>query len=274
MKNVSPANNSARKFAAQGKLRVKAMRNLTSQRGKIVRALGVGILLLSMALVPSVTPFAQKKEGPVQVTGVSSRKSGESTVVTVSADAPLTRTQTWQDDEGFHLVMPSTGPGSLKAVPRGVTVRNLGKSLEVVVAVKKGVGVTVAPQFNHLNLIVNGQVDTSQGEASLAAPSAKQNVEPQTDYEPAARQPRQPRAVREADSYNNSYESSAPQYNTPQYNTPRPSSSANALPSPSPLLPSPTPLVSQQQPAQPQASPAPNAALIPPQQQQIGRAHV
>lgn len=219
--------------------------------------------------MPALAPLAQKKEGPVQVTGVSSHKSGESTVVTVSADAPLTRTQTWQDDEGFHLSLIGAGPGSLKALPRGVIVRNLGRSLEVVVPVKKGVGVTVDPQFNHLNLIVNGQIDTSRGEASLSAPSVKQNVETrsaeaQPNYEPQVRQPRQPRVEREAEPFNSSQDST-----TPQYNTTRATPQANTLSSPptAPLNLSPTPSVSQQQLAQPQANPSPNAALIPPQQQ-------
>jgi len=262
MKNVSPANNSATKFAALGKLRVKAMRKLISQRWTIARSLFMSLLLLSVALMPALAPLAQKKEGPAQVTGVSSHKSGESTVVTVSADAPLTRTQTWQDEEGFHLVMPNTGPGSLKALPRGVTVRNLGRSLEVVVAVKKGAGVTVDPQFNRLNLIVNGQVDTSRGETSLSAPSVKQNVDARsveaesTDSAPA-RQPRQQRVEREAQPFNSSQESTSPQYNTPRLTAP-----ANTLPSPQSLNPSPTPLVSQ-----PQTNPSPNTGLIPQQQQ-------
>ena len=54
MKNVSPANNSARKFAAHGNLWVTAMRNLTPQRWKIARALSVSVLLLGVALTEGV----------------------------------------------------------------------------------------------------------------------------------------------------------------------------------------------------------------------------
>src|SRR5689334_17072838 len=128
MKNVSPANNPARKIAAKGNVWGKAMKNLTPQQWKLVRALVVCLLLLGVALTPFIAPFAQRKDVPVKVTDVSSRKTGNGTVVTVSADAPLTRTQTWQDDEGFHLVLPSAGPGGLKGLPRGVVVRNLGRS--------------------------------------------------------------------------------------------------------------------------------------------------
>jgi hypothetical protein len=168
MKNFSTANNSAEKISARRKIAV----NDGPPRRKVVRSVTVGLVLLAIALTPLRSPFAQKrKEGPYKVTGVSSRKAGDGTVVTVSADAPLTRTQTWQDEEGFHMSLPDASPGLIKGLPRGVTVRNLGKSLEIVVAVKPGAGVTVDPRFNRLNLIVNGGVDASRGEAQLAPPS-------------------------------------------------------------------------------------------------------
>src|SRR5205807_7499603 len=110
----SPANNSAEKMAARGRLRVQIMRNLTPQQWKIVRAVAGSLLLLTIALTPMVAPFAQKREGLVKITGVSSRSTGDGAVVTVAADAPLTRTQTWQDEEGFHVTLPGAGPGVLK----------------------------------------------------------------------------------------------------------------------------------------------------------------
>lgn len=189
MKNDPRAKNAAEMNVAQSLPPSVAGKNLSSRRWKNVRAFSVSLLLLSLALMPTLSPFAQKrKEEPYQVTGVSSRKSGDSTVVTVSADAPLNRTQTWQDEEGFHMSLPGATPGSIKGLPRGVTVRNLGKSLEVVVAVRPGAGVTVDPQSNSLNLIVNGGVDTDRGSAQLEAParaSRPQTREEQpADYEP------------------------------------------------------------------------------------------
>jgi HEAT repeat protein len=206
MKKFSPANNAARKNVAQRNSPRRAVRNLTPHKWKIARAFSVSLLLLGIALVPTVSPFAQKKDGPVNVTGVSSHKTGDGAVVTVSADAPLTRTQTWQDEEGFHLTLPNTGPGQLKGLPRGVIVRNLGKSLEVVVAVKPGTGVTVDPRFNRLNLIVNGSVDTERTDAQLDSPSrkprAEERADPQLDYAQPARQPRERRASADSiDSY-------------------------------------------------------------------------
>jgi HEAT repeat protein len=208
MKKFSPANNTAMKNAAQGNSPRRAMRNLTSRRWKIARAVSVSLLLLGIALVPTVSPFAQRKDGPVNVTGVSSRKTGDGAVVTVSADAPLTRTQTWQDEEGFHLTLPGAAPGQLKGLPRGVIVRNLGKSLEVVVAVKPGSGVTVDPRFNRLNLIVRGSVDTTQGDAQLAPPTrkprAEEAAESQSDYAPPVRLPRERRSLADSASIDSS----------------------------------------------------------------------
>jgi len=158
----------------------------------LARTLCVGLLLAGVALVPTLSPFAQKrKDAPYTVTGVSSSQAGGATVVSVSADAPMTRTQTWQDEEGFHMSLPGATPGALKGLPKGVTVRNLGKSLEVVVAVKPGSGVTVDPQSNRLNLVIRGGLDTTKGEAQLSAPQtsprAAESAETSADYEPPTR---------------------------------------------------------------------------------------
>jgi len=242
------------------------MRNLTPQQWKIVRAIMGSLLLLTIALLPIVSPHAQRRrEGPYKVTGVSSRKSGDGTVVTVSADAPLTRTQTWQDDEGFHMSLPDASPGMIKGLPRGVTVRNLGRSLEIVVAVKPGAGVTVDPRFNRLNLVVNGSVDTSQGQAQLEPPTQKQRAEEERaaqpqDYAPPVRQLRERRAAAQESAPADSYTTTGPDY------SPRPTASqkglaantqsVNNLPQPT-AVPTASPAVSPQPNASPAATQAP-----------------
>jgi HEAT repeat protein len=198
MKNDSSATQAAERNAVESNLNPCAGRGLTARGRKFLRSALAALLLLGVALAPTVSPIAQRrKDEPYNVTGVSSRKAGDTTVVTVSADAPLSRTQTWQDEEGFHMSLPGASPGSIKGLPRGVTVRNLGKSLEVVVAVKPGSGVTVDPRFNRLNLIVKGSVDTSQGEAQLDPPNraarTEARIEQPSDYETPVRQPRERR---------------------------------------------------------------------------------
>lgn len=230
-----------------------------------MRAFFVGALLIIVALMPEISPLAQRRnEGPYSVTGVSSRKTVDGTVVSVSADAQLNRTQTWQDEEGFHMSLPGARPGSIKGLPKGVTVRNLGKSLELVVSVKSGTGVTVDPQFNRLNLIVKGNLDTSKGEAQLEPPTkaarteqrSEQRVEQAVDYEPQVRQPRERRASAE-NSYANSSASGEQDFAKPSNasSSAPASGAATALTPNAAAMPAASPLVAPQAGASPVASP-------------------
>ena len=116
----------------------------------LVAAAGV-----SLALSGPEQPIAQQryKEPTVTVTGVSS--SGN--VVSISADGSLNRAQTWQDAEGFHVVLVN-GEAAAGAAGRGAKVRRVGNSLELVVPVKRGANVTVQPRGNRLDLVVTGGV--------------------------------------------------------------------------------------------------------------------
>src|ERR1044071_8490135 len=113
----------------------------------------VGSLRASLALMLNDNaPRAQQRytEPSVKVTGVTT--SGN--VVSISADGSLSRAQTWQDPEGFHVVLvngqASGGVGS------GVKTRRVGNSLELVVPVRRGASVTVEPRGNRLDLVVSG----------------------------------------------------------------------------------------------------------------------
>lgn len=200
MNNLMSAKNTAKKNLAQSKRGREAKKKSSAPRWKVVRTLLVTSLLAAIAFGPMADPLAQKRdrEAPLKVTGVSAQKNGNSTVVTVSADAPMTRTQTWQDEEGFHVTLPNASPGALSGVPRGVTVRNLGRSVEIVVPVKPGAGVTVDPQSNHLNLIVPGGVDATKGVAQSETQASKPQTEERNQSSPENAQPqmRQPRASR------------------------------------------------------------------------------
>ncbi len=115
----------------------------------LVAAAGV-----SLALNGPEQPLAQQryKEPAVKVTGVST--SGN--VVSISADGPLNRAQTWQDPDGkvFHVVLVNgeIEPGAA----RGVKVERVGNSLELVVPIRRGASVTVQPRGNRLDLVVTG----------------------------------------------------------------------------------------------------------------------
>ena len=107
----------------------------------------------ALAVSLSDAPNAQQRgrEQPVRVTGVST--SGNT--VSISADGSLNRAQTWQDPEGFHVVVVN-GQAAEGAAGRGVKVRHVGNSLELVVPVRQGANVTVEPNGDHLNLVVSG----------------------------------------------------------------------------------------------------------------------
>jgi HEAT repeat protein len=114
----------------------------------------VGSLGASLALLmPDHTPRAQQRytEPSVKVTSVTT--SGN--VVSISADGSLGRAQTWQDPEGFHVVLVN-GQAAAGAAGAGVKTRRVGNSLELVVPVRRGASVTVEPRGNRLDLVVSG----------------------------------------------------------------------------------------------------------------------
>ncbi|HEV3470695.1 MAG TPA: hypothetical protein VG148_15330, partial [Pyrinomonadaceae bacterium] len=108
----------------------------------------------SLVLCGPDSPRAQQqryREPEVTVTGINS--SGNT--VSITASGSLNRAQTWQDSEGFHVVLLN-GQTALGGSARGVKVRRVGNSLELVVPVRQGAGVTVRPRGDRLDLVVSG----------------------------------------------------------------------------------------------------------------------
>jgi HEAT repeat protein len=135
-------------YAVQNNARVESSHLSRSAR------LGLAAALCgSLAFFRPEIPRAQQryKEPSVNVTGVTT--SGN--VVSISADGSLGRAQTWQDPEGFHVILVN-GQAGPAASSRGVKVRRVGNSLELVVAVKPGASVTVQPRGSRLDLVVSG----------------------------------------------------------------------------------------------------------------------
>ncbi|MDQ1613218.1 MAG: hypothetical protein QOG00_3149 [Pyrinomonadaceae bacterium] len=172
------------------------MRNFSHKISRRARVATAGVsLAVAAALFPLVAPQAQRpKESGVNVTGVSTRASGSDAVVSIAADAPLTRAQTWQDSEGFHVVVYK-GRGNFGGVPRGVKVRRVGESLEFVVPVKPGGSVYVQPRFNNLDLVVGGGLHTG----GATADESRENQSAQTSRAAERQQQREAeRAARAA----------------------------------------------------------------------------
>src|SRR5919202_487617 len=152
-------------------LRIK---NARSVLWGLAVALGLG----GLALWPHVAPQAQRGEAPVNVTGVTAQKKGADAVVSITGDSALTRAQTWQDDEGFHVVVYKGQNALRTGLPHGVKARRVGDSLELVVPVKSAAGVYVQPHFNPLDVVVGGGLgqatDDNEGGRQLAHSATSQ----------------------------------------------------------------------------------------------------
>ncbi|HEX8149063.1 MAG TPA: HEAT repeat domain-containing protein [Pyrinomonadaceae bacterium] len=194
----------------------------------LVAAAGV-----SLALSGPEQPLAQQRfrEPTVTVTGVSS--SGN--VVSISADGSLNRAQTWQDAEGFHVVLVN-GEAATGST-RGVKVQRVGSSLELVVPVKRGANVTVQPRGNRLDLVVTGgalnvenfPVEQQQQRAERAQSRARSTPREDTAGEVLERV-QQPKAESKRRGANESTaESTQPE--------PHPSAVQPSAPAPAPVQP-------------------------------------
>src|ERR671929_1445016 len=137
-----------RKEARQKDVRLGAWTASRCVRLGLVGSLGASLALM----LNDNAPRAQQRytEPTVKVTSVTT--SGN--VVSISADGSLGRAQTWQDPEGFHIVLVNGQAAG--GVGGGVKARRVGNSLELVVPVRRGANVTVEPRGNRLDLVVSG----------------------------------------------------------------------------------------------------------------------
>lgn len=130
----------------------------------------VAVLMLAFAVVgvaPHLVSQAQKStqsQGPNRVWDVSSQPAGAGTMVSIAADGPVDKPQNWQDGEGYHLILPNTvSAESLKSI-RGVKVRKVGTSLEVLFQTKPGAKVNVQTEGNEITLVVDKKLEPRQAD--------------------------------------------------------------------------------------------------------------
>lgn len=137
-------------------------------------SLAISVILFCTALagVPRLVSQAQRMYVPVKVSNVSSQTSASGSLVTIAADNSLARAQTWQDEEGFHVVLPNTiSVDSLKP-GRGVRVRRVGSSLEVVAHTRPGTRVSVSSAHNQLSLVIDGKLEGLPPESRMQITSS------------------------------------------------------------------------------------------------------
>ncbi len=148
-------------------------------------ALAVGALII-MATVG--TSHAQRFHVPIKVSSVTTNVSANRSQVTIAADSSLAKAQTWQDEEGFHVVLPNTvSSDSIKPV-RGVKIRQVGSSLEILAQARAGSRVSVSSSNNQLDLLIDGKLDARPTESgfrvSSSSPEERQVFEDSQNYKP------------------------------------------------------------------------------------------
>jgi HEAT repeat protein len=130
--------------------------------------LGLVVLVSSLfAIAPLSISEAQRLYVPVKITEVSARSSDGGTVVTISADGNLSKAQTWHDDEGYHVVLPDTVSDYSLRVVRGVKLRRVGSSLEVLLQTKAGARVSMQSAANQISLAVDGKLTAKPTESTF-----------------------------------------------------------------------------------------------------------
>jgi HEAT repeat protein len=128
---------------------------------RMVRFRLVTLMTLLFVAVGAVPPSQAQNSyvPPSRVSNVSAQTSASGTIVSIAADSPLTRAQSWQDSEGYHLVFPNTVTVDSLKPARGVKLRRVGGSLEVLLQTKPGARVSIQAAGNQINLMVDRKLE-------------------------------------------------------------------------------------------------------------------
>ena len=151
---------------------MRVLRSDISRTRRTVAA--VFALGLCLTVLEPLAPLAQRQqEQGANLTSVSTRATEGGAVVSIKGDAPLTRAQTWQDEEGFHVVGYKWEMKS--GTPHGVKVRRVGDSLEMIIPVRRGGSVSVHPRLNSLDIVVKGGLENAaaENENTLSSPQQR-----------------------------------------------------------------------------------------------------
>jgi HEAT repeat protein len=155
------------------------------------RAFGIGLIAAMVILLAAITlpSFRVQAQRPtVKVNSVSATNGTGGTSVSIAANSSLGRAQTWQDSEGYHVVIPDTVAAESMKTTRGVRIRRVGTSLEIVLQTKPGASVNVQSFDNKLQLEIAGKLDPR---------SIDHESNPSTDEAPQLREPYYPAPSRQ-----------------------------------------------------------------------------
>ncbi len=152
---------------------------------------GLALSLSVTGMTSSLDSQAQKSWQQNRVWNISTQPAGNGTKVSIAADSPFGRAQNWQDSEGYHLVIPNTvAADSLKSV-RGVKVRRVGTSLEMLFQTRQGSHIDVQAEGNEITVVVDKNLEaksservyettavTKSGQEQLPAADSTQSTQP------------------------------------------------------------------------------------------------
>jgi hypothetical protein len=122
------------------------------------RFAGLMLSLVVVFILPLLASQAQRLRAPVKVSRIVVQPSGAGTAISIIADGSLSKAQTWQDVEGYHVVLPNTVALDSLSVTRGVRLRRLGTSLEILVQTRAGANVEAQIDDNGMQLTVAGKL--------------------------------------------------------------------------------------------------------------------
>lgn len=130
--------------------------------------------------IGSTTLTQAQSDDPVTISSVSAHQTSNGTMVTIGADGPLNRAQTFQDREGFHVVVPDSGVSDLVKSGKGIRVRRIGGAIEILLQTKQGTPVGVQSGDNRINLTIEGKLDgpatSTDVETVASAPQTQSNT--------------------------------------------------------------------------------------------------
>ena len=125
---------------------------------KVRRVTGLVLALVVVFILPLLASQAQRLRVPMKVAAIVAQPSSSGTAVSIVGDGSLSKAQTWQDAEGYHVVLPNTIAVESLSLARGVRTRRLGTSLEILVQTKAGASVDVQIDGNRMQLNVAGNL--------------------------------------------------------------------------------------------------------------------
>jgi len=125
---------------------------------KVRRLVGLMLALVVVFILPLLASQAQRLRVPVKVSTITVEPFAGGTAISIVADGSLGRAQSWQDAEGYHVVLPNTIAVDSLSIARGVRIRRLGTSLEILVQTKAGANVYAQTDGNRMQLNVDGKL--------------------------------------------------------------------------------------------------------------------